>query len=30
LGLAAGQVKIPREFFDPLPAGILDYFEGRR
>ena len=30
LGLAAGQVEIPQEFFDPLPAEFLDFFEGKR
>ena len=30
MGLAAGQVKIPKEFFDPLPAEFLDHFEGKR
>jgi len=30
LGLLAGKWKIPEDFDDPLPEGVLDAFEGRR
>ena len=29
LGTAKGQVKVPAEFFEPLPEDVLRAFEGR-
>ena len=29
LGLAAGQVRVPPEFFEPLDDELLDLFEGK-
>lgn len=29
IGLAAGRVRVPPEFFDPLPDDLLDMFEGK-
>lgn len=28
-GLANGEFKVPKSFFDPLPQSILDEFEGK-
>lgn len=30
IGLAKGQFKIPPEFFEPLPADVLDSFYGEK
>jgi antitoxin (DNA-binding transcriptional repressor) of toxin-antitoxin stability system len=30
IGLAAGLIRVPPEFFEPLPEELLDAFEGRR
>lgn len=30
IGLDKGTFEIPREFFDPLPQELLDYFEGKK
>ena len=29
IGLAKGQFKIPKSFFEPLPKKLLDSFQGR-
>lgn len=29
IGLAKNKLKIPKTFFDPLPADLLDAFEGK-
>jgi len=29
IGLARGQITVPDTFFEPLPADLLDAFEGR-
>lgn len=29
IGLDRGRFRVPRSFFRPLPAGLLDAFEGR-
>lgn len=30
IGLDKGTFEIPKEFFDPLPQELLDYFEGKK
>jgi len=29
IGLAKGRLQVPASFFEPLPAGMADTFEGR-
>jgi prevent-host-death family protein len=30
IGLAKGEFEVPKEFYDPLPQELLDYFEGKK
>ncbi|MCX6617360.1 MAG: type II toxin-antitoxin system Phd/YefM family antitoxin [Acidobacteria bacterium] len=30
IGLAKGEFKIPKAFYNPLPQELLDYFEGKK